>query len=86
MPPLVRLAVPVSRSRDRDLHLDERSASGLALDLDPPSERFDSIPEPGQSRSSGCIGSAHAVIANRKKEHVVLDPEGDPHARGVRVL
>jgi hypothetical protein len=83
---LVRLAVSVSRSTDRDRHLDDGSPSGLALDLDPPSERFDSIPEPGQSRSSGCIGSARAVIANREKEHVVLDPEGDPHARGVRML
>ena len=51
-----------------------------------PSERLDSIPEPGQSRPSARIGAAHAVIANRKKEHVVLDTEGDPHARGVRVL
>src|SRR2546423_1815144 len=51
---------------DRDLDFDYGSASGLALDLDPPSERFDSIPEPGQSRSPPRIGSADAVIANRK--------------------
>ena len=50
------------------------------------SERLDSIPESGQSRSSGCIGSARAVVANREKEHVVLDPEGHPYTRGVRML
>src|SRR5215211_2843780 len=83
---LVRLAVSVSWPRDRDLDLHDSSASGLALDLDRPSERFDSIPEPGQSRPPPRIGSADAVIANRKQKHVVLDTEGDPHARGVRVL
>jgi hypothetical protein len=60
------LAVSVSWPRDRDLDLDDSSASGLALDLDPSSERFDSIPEPGQSRPAPRIGSADAVIANRK--------------------
>src|SRR3954469_9345535 len=83
---LVRLAVLVSWPRDRDLDLDDSSASGRALDLDPASERFDSIPEPGQSRPPPRIGSADAVIANRKSKHVVLDTEGNPHARGVRVL
>src|SRR3954447_26895206 len=83
---LVRLAISVSWPCDRDLDLDDGSASGLALDLDPASERFDSIPEPGQSRPPPRIGSADAVIANRKQKHVVLDAEGDPHARGVRVL
>src|SRR3954451_23473467 len=84
---LVRLAVSVSwQPRGRDLDLDESSAPGLALDLDSPSERFDSIPQPGQSRPPPRIGSADAVIANRKYKHVVLDTEGDPHARGVRVL
>src|SRR4051812_23240032 len=88
-PELVRLAVWVSRPRDRDdrdLDLDDSSASGLALDLDPPAERFDSIPEPGQSRPASRIGSADAVIANRQEKHVVLDTERDPHARGVSVL
>src|SRR3954470_6562776 len=83
---LVQLAVSVRWSGDRDLDLDDSSASGLALDLDPPSERFDSIPEPGQSRPPPRIGSADAVIANRKEKHVGLDTEGDPHSRGVRVL
>ena len=59
---LVRRAVSVSRPRDRDLDLDYSAASGLALDLDLPSERFDSIPEPGQSRPPPRIGSADAVI------------------------
>ena len=77
---------PIHDRFDRDLDLDDSSASGLALDLDLPSERFDSIPEPGQSRPPPRIGSADAVIANRKEKHVVLDTEGDPHARGVRVL
>ena len=58
----------------------------MALDLDPPTERLDSIPEPGESRSSGCIGSTRAVIANREQEQVILEPEGDPYARGVRML
>src|SRR3954466_14817587 len=63
---LVRCAVSVSWPLDRDLDLDYSSASGLALDLEPPSERFDSIPEPGQSRPPPRIGSADAVVANRK--------------------
>src|SRR3954451_13081552 len=83
---LVRLAISVSGPRDRDLDPDGRSASGLALDLDPPSERLDSVPEPGQSGPPPRIGSADAVIANRKQKHIVLDTEADPHARGVRVL
>src|SRR3954451_21573027 len=82
----VRLAVPVSRPRDRNLELDDGPASGLALDLDPPSERFDSIPEPGQSRPPPRVGSSDAVIANRKEKHAVLDTEANPHARGLRML
>ena len=72
---LVRLAVSVKLARDRNVDLDDSSTSGLALDLDPPSERFDSIPEPGQSRPPPRIGSADAVIANRKEKHAVLDTE-----------
>src|SRR3954471_5426074 len=83
---LVRLAVSVSWPRDRDLHLDEPFASGRALDLDPTSERLDSIPQPVQSGPSVGVRAAHTVIANRKTEHVVVDTERDPHARGVRVL
>src|SRR4051812_4602878 len=83
---LVRLVVSVSWPPDWDLHVDEGSASGRALDLDPPSERLDSIPQPDQSGPSAGVRAAHTVIAHRKTEHVVLDTEGDPHARGVRML
>src|SRR3954466_11591336 len=82
----VRLVVSVSWSPDWDLHLDEGSASGRALDLDPPSERLDSLPQPGQSGPSIGVRAAHTVIANRKTEHVVVDTERDPHVPGVRVL
>src|SRR4051794_41157142 len=83
---LVRLAGSVSWPPGRGLDRGGRSASHLALHLDPSSERFDSIPQPGQSRPPPRIGSADAVIANRKQKHIVLDTEADPHARGVRVL
>src|SRR4051794_24612468 len=83
---LVPLVVSVGWPRDWDLHLDEGSASGRALDLDAPSERLDSIPQPGQSGPSAGVRAAHTVIANRKTEHVLVETEGDPHARGVRVL
>src|SRR3954454_645663 len=82
----VRLTVLVSWFHDWDLHLDERAASWRTLDPERPSERLDSIPEPGQPRPSACMGAADAVIANRKQEHVVVNTQGNPHPRGVRVL
>src|SRR3954469_20169726 len=79
------MTVSVSRSHGY-LRFDEGAAPRRALDPEPPSERLDSIPEPGQPRPSACMGAADTVIANRKQEHVVVDTQGNPHPRGVRVL
>ena len=58
---------------------------GLSIWIRPPSASIRSLSPVSPDPRVG-VRAAHTVIANRKQGHVVLDTEGDPHARGVRVL